>query len=186
MGKIKKSTLFGLIFLLLFVAGCKVSCTTANISSLKFSKDEKGTVEAKEFAPNDTIYARASVSNNGSKVTLKFSLVAEKVEGTKENTPVPSADVSVDVQGDAYGVYNLHRDGGWPPGRYRVEVAMLYSGEQKDKKSDTFTVTGGGSGGVPPASTVPPTSAEPPSHPENDTQEEDENGSENSNTHGEH
>ena len=182
MGKVRRSTLFGLTFLLLFVAGCKVSCTTANISSLKFSKDREGNVETKEFAPTDTIYARASVANNGSTVTLKFSLVAEKVEGTPENTRLPNADVSVDVPGDGSGVYNLHRDGGWPAGRYRVEVAMLYNGEQKDKKADNFTVTGGGGGSAKPspaATTGPPGDGDTPA-------EDDEHDSENSSPHGEH
>jgi hypothetical protein len=180
MGKVRRSTLLGLTLLLLFVAGCKVSCTTANISSLKFSKDDAGTVQTKEFAPTDTIYARASVANNGGTVTLKFNLVAEKVEGEKENFAVPGTEFSVDVPGDGYAVYHLRRDGGWPAGRYRVEVAMLYNGEQKDKKSDTFTVTGG-TGGV-----APPSPAARPSPPGGGTSEDNENDSENSSPHSEH
>ena len=159
MGKVRRSTLLGLTLLLSFVAGCKVSCTTANVSSLKLSKDEKGTVQTKEFAPTDTVYAIATVSNNASKVTLKFSLFAEKVEGMAENSLVPDSEKSIEVPGNGDMPYHLHWGGGWPAGRYRVEVAMLYSGEQKDQKSDTFTVKGGG-GGVatpsPAATTSPP------------------------------
>ncbi|MDT5121663.1 MAG: hypothetical protein QOC96_1145 [Acidobacteriota bacterium] len=180
MGKVRRSTLLGLTLLLSFVAGCKVSCTTANISSLKFSKDEAGTIQTKEFAPNDTIYARANVSNNGSTVTLKFRLVAEKVEGVKENDPVRNTDYSIDLASpNNYAVYDLHRDGGWPPGRYRVEVVMLYSGEQKDQKSDTFTVTGGGGGVAKPSPAA--TTSTPGANSEDNA-----NDSENSSPHGEH
>jgi hypothetical protein len=182
MGKVRRSTLLGLTFLLLFVAGCKVSCTTANISSLKLSKDDAGTVQTKEFAPTDTIYARASVGNNGGTVTLKFNLIAEKVQGTPENAPVSGSEFSVDVPGDGYAVYHLRRDGGWPAGRYRVEVAMLYNGEQKDKKSDTFTVTGG-TGGVAPPSPAAQTS--PPGGGTSES-EDNENNSENSSPHDQH
>jgi hypothetical protein len=176
MGKVRRSTTLGLTLLLLSVAGCKVSCTTANISGLKFSKDEKGTTQTKEFAPADTIYAIATVSNNSSKVTLKFSLFAEKVEGMAENSLVPNSEQSIEVTGSGSQPLTLRWGGGWPPGRYRVEVVMLYSGDQKDKKSDTFTVTGGGGGGG-----APPTSpAATPSSTGGETPEEDDNDSEDS------
>ncbi|HJU56624.1 MAG TPA: hypothetical protein VJ715_18715, partial [Pyrinomonadaceae bacterium] len=69
MGKVRRSTLLGLGLLLLYVGGCKVSCTTAYVSSLKFSKNKEGTAQTKEFAPGDTVYALATVSNNPGKVT---------------------------------------------------------------------------------------------------------------------
>ncbi|HEX8891616.1 MAG TPA: hypothetical protein VF779_20880 [Pyrinomonadaceae bacterium] len=183
MGKIRRSTLLGLTLLLLSIAGCKVSCTTANISSLKFSKDEQGSVETKEFAPTDTVYAKAIVSNSGSTVTLKFSLFAEKAEGVKENTHLTQADMSLDLPSSGYGLYHVSPPSrGWPAGRYRIEVIMLYNGEQKDKKSDTFTVAGG-SGGVPqsPEATpsIPPGGTTP-------MDDDDMNDRENSNTHDDH
>ncbi len=176
MGKVRRSTLIGLTLLLVSVAGCKVSCTTANISSLKFSKDKEGKVQTKEFAPTDTIYARADVSNNPGDVTLKFSVFAEKVEGVAENTPVHNE--SVNVPGDGYGIYTLEPTAGWRAGRYRVEVAMMYNGEQKDKKSDTFTVKGG-SGGVAvpsPAATQSPAGEAAPAE-DNENTDDSENSS---------
>ncbi|HWT02198.1 MAG TPA: hypothetical protein VN256_18245 [Pyrinomonadaceae bacterium] len=187
MGKVRRSTLLALALLLLYVGGCKVSCTTANVSSLKFSKDKAGSTQTKEFAPGDTVYAIATVSNNSGKVTLKFRLFTEKVQGEQENAPVPGVDVSVDVDGDGGGVYTLAPQGGtWSPGRYRVEVVMLYNGEQKDKKEDTFTITGGtstGGGAPPPRPAGTPGTAATPSQPgegpsEDDTTEENANGSE--------
>jgi hypothetical protein len=182
MGKIRRSTLLGLTLLLMFVAGCKVSCTTANVSSLKLSKDKEGNIQTKEFAPGDTVYATATVSNNASKVTLKFRLVTEKVEGKPDNTLVAGSEVSVDVPASGDASYHVTiPPSGFPAGRYRVEVAMLYNDEQKDKKSDTFTVKGGGDA-------TAPRPAAPQSAPAgSDTPAEgDESDSENSNTHGEH
>ncbi|HEY0375952.1 MAG TPA: hypothetical protein VGC87_03255 [Pyrinomonadaceae bacterium] len=177
----RRSTLLGLTLSLLFVAGCKVSCTTANISSLTLSKDKEGNVQTKEFTPADTVYARATVSNSGSKVTLKFNLVAEKVEGTPENAPVADADMSIDLESSGSGLYHVRPTNGWPPGRYRIEVAMMYSGEQKDKKSDTFTVTGGGGGAAPTTRPSPP-----PGPAGGDTPEENANDSEDGSPDSEH
>lgn len=183
MGKVRRSTLIGLTLLLVSVAGCKVSCTTANISSLNFSKDKEGKVQTKEFAPTDTIYARADVSNNPGDVTLKFSVFAEKVEGVADNTPVHSD--SVNVPGSGYGIYTLEPTNGWRAGRYRVEVAMMYNGEQKDKKSDTFTVKGGGGGGGGVSAPSPDTPPGPTGGAAPAEEEENDNGSENSGPQGE-
>lgn len=184
MGKIRRSTLLGLTFLLLFIAGCKVSCTTANVSSLKLSKDKEGNNPAKEFGPGDTVYATATVSNNASKVTLKFNLFTEKVEGKPDNTSVPNTEVTLDVPGDGVGSYHITiPPSGFPAGRYRIEVVMLYNGDQKDKKSDTFTVKGGGGGITPPGAEATPSVPPGGSTPADD---DDMNESENSNTHDEH
>lgn len=168
MGKIRRSTLLGLTLLLSAVAGCKVSCTTANISSLQFSKDAQGNVQTKEFAPTDTVYAKATVSNSGSNVTLKFSLFAEKAEGLPDNDHLTEADTSVDLPSSGYGLYHVSPPpSGWPAGRYRIEVIMLFNGDQKDKKSDTFTVAGGGGKSPGRAAPSPPGGSDTP--PKNDT-----------------
>lgn len=127
---------------LVFTLGSACSFTTANISSLKVSKDKEGTAETNTFAPGDPVYARATVSNVPSKVTLKFRLFTEKVEGQPENSPVSQFDVSIDMPRDGVGTYSLTPPPrGWPVGKYRIEAAMLIeSGEQKDQEAITFTV----------------------------------------------
>jgi hypothetical protein len=119
------------------------SFTTANISGLKLSKDKEGTNVTTTFAPTDSIYALASVSNVPSKVTLKFRLFTEDVQGQPKNSPVPQFDVSVEIPGDGVGTYSLSPPtAGWPVGKYRIDVAMLIeSGEQKDQESIGFTVS---------------------------------------------
>jgi hypothetical protein len=130
----------GLGMILITASAC--SFTTAHISSFKLSKDKEGTAEATTFAPGDSIYALATVSNVPSKVTLKFQLVTEKVQGQPENTPVSKFDTSVELPRDGVGTYSLTPPpAGWPSGNYRIEVSMLIeSGEQKDHKTATFTV----------------------------------------------
>jgi hypothetical protein len=129
--------------MILFTANA-CSFTTANISSFKLSKDKEGKTEASTFAPRDSIYALATVSNVPSKVTLKFRLITEKVEGQPENAPVPKFDTSIDMPSDGVGTFSLTPPtAGWPAGKYRIEVSMhVESGEQKDQESATFTVSG--------------------------------------------
>lgn len=125
---------------LAFISAC--SFTTANISGLKLSKDKEGKSETNTFAPTDSIYALATVSNVPSKVTLKFRLITEDVVGQPKNEPVPQFDVSIDLPESGLGTYSLTPpSAGWPVGKYKIDVAMLIeSGEQKDQETATFTV----------------------------------------------
>jgi hypothetical protein len=135
------SFVVGMALILTIVSAC--SFTTANIRSLKLSKDKGGATETNTFAPGDSIYAFATVANVPSKVTLKFRLFTEDVEGQPKNAPVPNFDISVDLPSDGVGTYSLTPPpAGWPVGKYRVEAAMLIeSGEQKDQEATTFTVS---------------------------------------------
>jgi hypothetical protein len=128
------------VLTLAFVSAC--SFTTANISSLKLSKDKEGKSETTTFAPSDSIYALATVSNVPSKVSLKFRLFTEDVVGQPKNQPVPQFDVSIDLPSDGVGTYSLTPpSAGWPAGKYRIDAAMLIeSGEQKDQETISFTV----------------------------------------------
>ncbi|MDQ3821321.1 MAG: hypothetical protein M3362_27075, partial [Acidobacteriota bacterium] len=131
-----------ILLALSLVSSC--SFTTAHISSLKLSKDKEGNTEATSFAPRDTIYAKATVSNVPSKVTVKFRFITEKVEGQPENAAVEQFDKSYDLPSDGFATYYLSPpNAGWPPGKYRIEASMFTeSGEQKDQKSAAFTVSG--------------------------------------------
>ena len=127
---------------LILAVASACSFTTANISSLKLSKAKDGTAETNTFAPNDSIYALGTVSNVPSKVTLKFRLITEDVEGQPKNSPVPQFDTSVEMPSDGMGTFSLSPPtAGWPAGKYRIDVTMhVESGEQKDQESATFTV----------------------------------------------
>ena len=131
----------GAALVLALVSAC--SFTTANIRSLKLSKDKGGATETNTFAPSDSIYALATVANVPSKVTVKFRLFTEDVEGQPKNAPVPNFDMPVDLPSDGVATYSLTPPpAGWPVGKYRVEANMLIeSGEQKDQETATFTVS---------------------------------------------
>ena len=129
----------GLLVLVLLACGCEL--TTANISSVKLTKDKAGSVEASTFAPHDIIYTKATVSNVPSPVKLTFRVVAEKVEGHPDNTPVPVENTQ-ELPDDGWVLFTLEPPpNGWPVGKYRAEIRMLTeSGTQKHQKDATFTV----------------------------------------------
>jgi|ERR1051326_4918498 hypothetical protein len=130
---------FGLLVAVVLACGA----TTANISSLKVSTDEQGKNEAKSFKPGDKVYAVAQISNNGGTVQTKFRILYDDVEGQSAGTPVPGAEKTLDVEGDRPAIFWITLPtGGFKNGRYKVDVSMLYSGDQKDQKSATFEVNG--------------------------------------------
>lgn len=132
----------GLAVLLATALACNFSATTANISSLKLSKEKGAATETSSFAASDTIYAAAEISNAAEKLKAKGRLSAEQVEGIDAG-PIPGAETTLDLPGSATATFTFTPPpGGWPPGRYKVEVMMLNeAGEQKDQKSATFTVS---------------------------------------------
>jgi hypothetical protein len=125
------------------IAGCNF--TTANISGFVVSKDKEGTQAADKFNPHETIYAKATLSNVPSKITVKWRVIAVKVEGEKENSPIADLDRSFDLPSDGTSSYQLSPpENGIPTGTYKIEAHMLTeSGEEKDLKSATVTVAGG-------------------------------------------
>jgi hypothetical protein len=129
----------GLGLLLAVVLAC--GATTANISSLKLSNDEAGKNETKSFKPGDKVYTIAQISNNGGKVEVKWRILYD--EGDKAGQPVTGAEKTLEVEGDRPAVFWITLPpAGFKDGRYKSEVSMTYSGEQKDQKTATFEVTG--------------------------------------------
>ncbi len=124
---------------LLVVLGlsCKFSASTANISGLKIGKDKNAATETSTFAPNDTVYAVATISNSPGKVKVKGRLVPEDAPGEKG----PEDTVELPSSGTATFTFTPPASG-FPPGKYKIEVIMMNEeGEQKDTKSGTFTVS---------------------------------------------
>lgn len=138
----KWDTAITLCMLLALVLAC--SATTANISSLKVSTDEEGKNEARNFKPGDRVYAVAQISNNVGKVTARFRLLFDDVDGQTAGTMVPGAEKTLDVEGSRPAIFWITLPSeGFDNGRYKFEVSMLTeSGEQKDQKTETFEVSG--------------------------------------------
>ena len=132
----------GLGLLLAAALACKFSASTANISSLKIGKDKEVSQETTSFAPGDTVYGVAEISNASEKLKVTARLFADDVQGLPSGA-IPGGEVSVDLPGSGTATFNFKGPGGsWPPGKYKIEVSMLNEeGEQKDQKSASFTVS---------------------------------------------
>ncbi len=126
----------------LFAIACNFSASTANISSLKLGKDEAVKQETSSFAPTDTVYAVATISNAPGAVKVKGRLVIEAVEG-EQSGPIPGLEKTLDLAGDGTATFTFTPPAaGFPAGKYKVEVMMMNEqGEQKDQKSASFTVS---------------------------------------------
>ncbi len=128
---------------LVFAAlACSFSASTANISDLKLGKDQAAAQTTSSFAPTDTVYAVATISNAPGAVKVKGRLAIEDVEG-EQTGPIPGLEKTLDLPGSGTATYTFTPPSdGFPKGRYKVEVFMLNeAGEQKDEKSASFTVS---------------------------------------------
>jgi hypothetical protein len=119
--------------------GCSFS--TANLSSLRTSKDKEGKSESTKFEAGDTLYGSAAVSNNPGKVKVKLYLTVDDVHGLTKGDTLKGSDVSVDVDGDGAAAYSVPVSAGFPAGTYKLNADMLNdSGEKKDSKSVNVTI----------------------------------------------
>jgi len=137
----------GLALITAFALACNFSMSTANISSLKLGKDEKVTSETSSFGPKDRVYAVATLSNTSDKWKMRCRLYFDDVPGQKNGEMIPDSEKTLELSGAGTATFWYSWGGqGWPNGKYRVEVAMINEqGEEKDKKTANFTVTGGAS-----------------------------------------
>jgi hypothetical protein len=128
--------------LALAAMACNFSASTANISDLKLGKDKEVTQGTTTFAPSDTVYAVATVSNAPDKLKVKGRLAIEDVEGEQAG-PIPGLEKTLDLDGSGTATYTFSPPpSGWPKGKYKIEVFMLDDqGQQKDQKSASFSVS---------------------------------------------
>ncbi len=133
------SVIAAFALLIFILQGCSFS--TANLSSFKTSKDKDGKEESSSFAPGDTLYGKALVSNNGGKVKVKLYLVADDVKGMTKGETLKGSDVTVDIDGDGAANYSVPVAEGFLPGNYKLNADMINeSGEKKDSKTANVTI----------------------------------------------
>ena len=136
----RKNTLgLGVIIFIIGFVAC--SFTTANLSSLKLSKDKAGSQQASSFGADETVYGIAEVANAPGKIKVKGRLVVEDVPGEKTG-PIPGLETSVDLPGSGTATFTFTPPPtGWPKGKYKLEAVMLdEKGDQKDQKSADFSI----------------------------------------------
>lgn len=128
------------IFALTFIA-LACSASTANMSSLKVSKDEGGKQESTAFKPGETIHASATISNAPGKTTTKFRLKADEVPGMTKGDVIPGSEISVELQGSGTTTYQLTIPASVKGGKFILEADMMNeAGEKKDGKTSQITV----------------------------------------------
>lgn len=125
-------------------SACSFNLTTANIRSLKISKDEDGKNEASTFGPGEKVYVVADVANNVGKVQVKFRVLYDDVEGKDTGTAVGGAEKTLDIEGSRPAIFWVTLPGsGFANGRYKAEVTMYAeNGQQKGQQTATFKVEG--------------------------------------------
>ncbi len=133
----------GLGLILAAALACNFNFSTANISSLKVGKDQSVSTETSTFSPKDTVYIVATLSNTSDKWKMRCRLYFDDVEGQKKDEMVPDSEQTLELPSAGTASYKYTWGGGWPAGKYRAEVVMISEGgEEKDKKTANFTVSG--------------------------------------------
>jgi hypothetical protein len=138
----------GLGLMLAVALACNFNFSTANISSLKVGKDEKATSDTATFSPRDKVYIVSTLSNTSDKWKMRCRLYFDDVQGQKSGEMIPDSEKIIELPGAGTATFWYTWGGqGWPNGKYKAEVVMINDkGEEKDKKSANFNVTGGSSG----------------------------------------
>ena len=95
------------------------------------------------FKGGDPFFAQAVISNSGSKVTVKFYMVAEDAKGFKKGDLLPGSEVKIDLPSSGTANFNGKFPAEWS-GKFTLVAEMLNeTGEKKDSKSVILTVEPG-------------------------------------------
>ncbi len=127
------------IGVLIFVAACNSSFTTANISEMKFGKNNKADPASTTFNTGEDIYALAAVSNAPDrKFQLTWKITYDDVNGKPKGAEVGTNTVNFE------GSKQLWQSFSSPlPGEYKVEATLSDAdGKQIDSKSGMLSIKG--------------------------------------------
>lgn len=130
---------------LIFVSpACNASFTTANLSQLKFGKNEKANPASRSFKPADKIFVVSEVNNTSDKHQVKFRLLFDDVKGQKAGAMVPGAETTLEAPGSSAVHFSVALPDGFPSGTYRAEAVLFDEDGKKeiDRKEGAFTVAG--------------------------------------------
>ena len=130
------------VFGILMLVSLACSFSTANLSEIKFGKDNSATNPITKFKPVDDIFVVTSVNNAGGKNKVRFRLLFDEVEGAKSGTVAYKAEKELEVEGSREVYFNFSVPGGIVPGSYRAEAVLLgEDGKELDRKTAGFTVS---------------------------------------------
>ncbi len=118
-------------FLVLALAACSFSASTANISDAKMATDKDGKNPTKVFSPKDTFYCVANLNNAPDDTKVKAVWIAADVKGVKPDTEIKQ----VSAKGGGPKLrFDLSNNGPWPTGKYEVDLYL------NDAKKPTKTL----------------------------------------------
>jgi hypothetical protein len=138
----KINTALAIVFVVVLVVACSFSASTANLSDITLSPNRDGSSPTNTFRPDATVYAITSVNNSMGRVRVRSRVFFDNVEGQESGAMVPGLETTLDVDGSRPVTFSYSTTTGFPPGTYRVEIAMMNeAGEQKDQKTATFTIS---------------------------------------------
>ena len=150
------------------------SFSTANLSEIKFGKDDSASSPSTKFKPEDEIFVVTSVNNAGGKNKVKFRLLFDEVEGAKSGTLAYKAEKELEVEGSREVYFNFSVPSGIVPGSYKAEAVLLgEDGKELDRKTAMFTVSGGRSSKTNKTTKPKKNSSDETAEEKTETQEED-------------
>ena len=140
--KINFLAAFGILMLISLAC----SFSAANLSEIKLGTDKSASDPSTKFKPEDEIFVVTSVNNAGGKNKVKFRLLFDDVEGAKSGTLAYKAEKELEVEGSREVHFSFSVASGIVPGSYQTEAVLLgEDGKEFDRKTATFTVSGGSS-----------------------------------------
>lgn len=130
--------LLSVALLIVIGTACNASFTTANISELKFGRNETAEPAGTSFNTGEDIYAVATVSNASGKYKLTWKITYDDVKGRDKGEEIGTKTMDFEGSSRLWQTFSSPL-----PGQYKVEATLL---DDKDKvietKSGTVTITG--------------------------------------------
>ncbi len=122
--------------LVLLLAACEFSASTANIAGATLARDEDAADPTTTFAPAEPFYLIVELANAPDDTTVRAVWYAVDVgDAAPANTLIDEATLT---SGSGTLTFDLVSDTQWPPGSYKVE---LYLNDELERTID-FSVSG--------------------------------------------
>lgn len=127
----------------LLMASLACSFSTANLSEIKFDKDQSANNPKTKFNPEDEVFAITSVNNAGGANKVKFRLLFDEVEGGRSGAVAYKVEKEIKTDGSQKIWLNFGVPNGFVPGTYKVEAILMDENDKElDRKTSGFTVVG--------------------------------------------
>jgi len=122
----KLSILLAVLALIVSTLACSFGASEPTLGNVRTAKDEKGEQLSSVFSTTDTIYVLGDISNGKKGNVVSSKWMVSSVEGYDPGYVIDSVDYTLDQDSFSYAVnfYFQPPTGGWPAGKYKVEVSF--------------------------------------------------------------